>query len=171
MRALTQIGDIGLDSVVGCRPFLAYLIDEDEESLILRFHRNEIAVPLHAGPAVRHARNGSGCAISQAIWTMRQVGSRAAADQRRLVAAARSNPDLGPNARRPVTPWSKCLAKLATPRIEHPDARVAHPRRPCKSRGLARYVEAIGGSSNGRTGVIPSSQLNQAHPFSNRTRT
>jgi hypothetical protein len=55
MRALTQIGDIGLDSVVGCRPFLAYLIDEDEESLILRFHRNEIAVPLHAGPAVRHA--------------------------------------------------------------------------------------------------------------------
>jgi len=55
MRALTQIGDIGLDSVVGCRPFLAYLIDEDEASLILRFHRNEIAVPLHAGPAVRHA--------------------------------------------------------------------------------------------------------------------
>ena len=30
------------------------LIEEDEESLILRFHRNEIAVPLHAGPAVRH---------------------------------------------------------------------------------------------------------------------
>ena len=55
MKALTQIGDIGLDSVVGCRPFLAYLIDEDEESLILRFHRHEIAVPLHAGPAVRHA--------------------------------------------------------------------------------------------------------------------
>lgn len=55
MRALTQIGDIGLDSIVGCRPFLAYLIDEDQESLIVRFHRNEIAVPLHAGPAVRHA--------------------------------------------------------------------------------------------------------------------
>ena len=55
MRALTQIGDIGLDSVVGCRPFLAYLIDEDEKSLILRFHRHEIAVPLHAGPALRHA--------------------------------------------------------------------------------------------------------------------
>ena len=55
MRALTQIGDIGLDSVVGCRSFLAYLIEEDEESLILRFHRHEIAVPLHAGAAVRHA--------------------------------------------------------------------------------------------------------------------
>lgn len=55
MRALTQIGDIGLDSIVGCRPFLAYLLDEDQESLIVRFHRNEIAVPLHAGPAVRHA--------------------------------------------------------------------------------------------------------------------
>jgi hypothetical protein len=55
MRALTQIGDIGLDSVVGCRPFLAYLIEEDEESLILRFHRHEIAVPLHAGAAVRQA--------------------------------------------------------------------------------------------------------------------
>lgn len=55
MRALTQIGDVGLDSVVGCRPFLAYLMDENEESLILRFHRHEIAVPLHAGPAVRHA--------------------------------------------------------------------------------------------------------------------
>ena len=34
---------------------LAYLIDEDEESLILRFHRNEIAVLLHARPAVLHA--------------------------------------------------------------------------------------------------------------------
>lgn len=55
LRALTQIGDIGLDSVVGRRPFLAFLIEEDEESLILRFHRNEIAVPLHAGPAMRHA--------------------------------------------------------------------------------------------------------------------
>jgi ribosomal protein L16 Arg81 hydroxylase len=55
MRALTQFDAIGLDSSVGCRPFLAYLIDEDEESLILRFHRHEIAMPLHAGPAVRHA--------------------------------------------------------------------------------------------------------------------
>ena len=55
MRALTQIGDVGLDSVVGCRPFLAYLMDENEESLILRFHRNEIAVLLHARPAVLHA--------------------------------------------------------------------------------------------------------------------
>ena len=34
---------------------LAYLIDKDEESLILRFHRNEIAVLLHARPAVLHA--------------------------------------------------------------------------------------------------------------------
>jgi hypothetical protein len=55
MTALAQIGDIGLDSVVGCRPFLAYRIDEDEEALILRFHRHEIAFPVHAGPAVRHA--------------------------------------------------------------------------------------------------------------------
>jgi hypothetical protein len=52
MRALTQIGDIGLDGVVGCRPFLAYLIDEDDESLILRFHRHELVMPLHA---LRHA--------------------------------------------------------------------------------------------------------------------
>ena len=35
-------------------PFFAYLIDEDEKSLILRFHRNEIAV-IACGPAVRPA--------------------------------------------------------------------------------------------------------------------
>jgi hypothetical protein len=55
LRALSRIGDIGLDSVVGPRPFLSYLIDENEDEATLSFHRHEIALPLHAGPALRHA--------------------------------------------------------------------------------------------------------------------
>lgn len=55
LRALTELQNIGLDSVVGPRPFLSYLVDEDAESVALRFHRHEIALPLHAGPALRHA--------------------------------------------------------------------------------------------------------------------
>ncbi len=55
LRALSRVGDIGLDSVVGPRPFLSYLIDEDDGTLSLRFHRHEIALPLHAGAALRHA--------------------------------------------------------------------------------------------------------------------
>jgi ribosomal protein L16 Arg81 hydroxylase len=55
MKALTHIGEIGLDSIVGRRPFLAYLLDEDEQYLTLRFHHHEITLPLHAGPALRHA--------------------------------------------------------------------------------------------------------------------
>ena len=55
MRALSELDGIGLDSAVGCRPFLAYLIDEDETTVTLRFHRHEIAMPSHAGPALRHA--------------------------------------------------------------------------------------------------------------------
>jgi ribosomal protein L16 Arg81 hydroxylase len=55
LRALARVGDVGLDSVVGPRPFLAYFIDEDDAGLTLRFHRHEIALPLHAGAALRHA--------------------------------------------------------------------------------------------------------------------
>ena len=55
MQALSQVDKIDLDSVVGCRPFLAYHIDEDAESVRLRFHRNEIALPAYVAPALRYA--------------------------------------------------------------------------------------------------------------------
>ena len=48
---------------------------------------------------------------------------RAAADQRRLVAATRSNPD----ARGPVKPCSKSLAKFASPRLELPGCKAWAP--------------------------------------------
>ena len=110
-------------------PFFAYLIDEDEESLILRFHRNEIAVIACRTGGAPCADDGTvpGARSPRRSGRCGQVGSRAAADQRRLVAAARSNPDLGPNARRPVTPWSKSLAKLASPRLELPDCEAWAP--------------------------------------------
>jgi ribosomal protein L16 Arg81 hydroxylase len=55
LQALTRLAEIGPDSAVGCRPFLAYLIEEDGESLTLRFHRHEISLPSHAAAALRHA--------------------------------------------------------------------------------------------------------------------
>ena len=65
-------------------------------------------------PRARSPRQSGRC------W---QAGSRAAADQRRLVAAARSNPD----ARGPVKPCSKSLAKFASPRLELPGCKAWAP--------------------------------------------
>ncbi|MEM7192025.1 MAG: cupin domain-containing protein [Pseudomonadota bacterium] len=55
MQALKQAGKLNLDSVVGCRPLLSYRIEEDDETVRLRFHRNEITLPVIAAPALRHA--------------------------------------------------------------------------------------------------------------------
>lgn len=55
MKAIAQIDKIDLDSIVGCRPHLAYLIDEDDETIRLRFHRHEIALPAHTATALRYA--------------------------------------------------------------------------------------------------------------------
>ena len=52
---LAHLGDLDVDSVVGPRPYLAYLLEEDGESVSLRFHRHEIALPAHAAPALRYA--------------------------------------------------------------------------------------------------------------------
>lgn len=55
LDAIAQVGKIDVNSIVGCRPFLAYLIDEDENGIRLRFHRHEISFPAHAGEALRTA--------------------------------------------------------------------------------------------------------------------
>ena len=55
LDALAKIDRLGPDSVVGCRPFLAHLIDEDEQTIRLRFHRHETSFPSHASAALRHA--------------------------------------------------------------------------------------------------------------------
>jgi len=55
MALLGQTGKLDADSIVGCRPYLAYLIDEDDDAVHLRFHRNELSFPLHAAEALRYA--------------------------------------------------------------------------------------------------------------------
>ncbi len=55
LDAIARVEKIDVDSVVGCRPFLAYLIDEDESGIRLRFHRHEISFPAHVGEALRTA--------------------------------------------------------------------------------------------------------------------
>lgn len=55
MAMLGHVDDIGPDTVVGCRPHLACLIEEDADTIRVRFHRHEIAMPAHAAPAVRCA--------------------------------------------------------------------------------------------------------------------
>ncbi len=55
LDALARIDRLGPDSIVGRRPFLAYLMDENEDAIRLRFHRHEISFPLHASAALRHA--------------------------------------------------------------------------------------------------------------------
>lgn len=55
MQALKDVKKLRLDSVAGCRPLLSYRIEEDEEAVRLRFHRNEITLPAHAAAALRYA--------------------------------------------------------------------------------------------------------------------
>ncbi|MEM8575600.1 MAG: cupin domain-containing protein [Pseudomonadota bacterium] len=55
MQALSDVKKLGLDSVVGCRPFLSYRIEDGDESVRLRFHRNEISLPAYASAALRFA--------------------------------------------------------------------------------------------------------------------
>ncbi len=63
LQALAQLDRIDLDSFVGRRPFLAYLIHEDADGIRLRFHRNEISIPLHASKDLRHALETEGFRI------------------------------------------------------------------------------------------------------------
>lgn len=55
MEALARAGNLAPDTLVGCRPYLSYLIREDADAVRVRFHRNEIALPAHAASAIRHA--------------------------------------------------------------------------------------------------------------------
>jgi ribosomal protein L16 Arg81 hydroxylase len=55
MQMLSRLGEVGLDTVVGPRSFLSYVIDQDGERIIVRFHRHELSLPLHAAAALRHA--------------------------------------------------------------------------------------------------------------------
>lgn len=55
MQALKGLDKLGLDSIVGCRPLLSYRIEEDDEIVHVRFHRNEITLPAYAAPALRFA--------------------------------------------------------------------------------------------------------------------
>lgn len=65
MQALTDVKKLTLDSVAGCRPFLAYRIEEDGETVRLRFHRNEITLPAYAAPALRYALETPRFAVSE----------------------------------------------------------------------------------------------------------
>lgn len=55
MDALGQAHMLDETSLVGCRPYLAYLIEEDDDQVHLRFHRNEFSLPLYAASALRYA--------------------------------------------------------------------------------------------------------------------
>lgn len=55
MQALEKAKALTPESLVGCRPWLSCRIGETEDGVCVRFHGNEIALPAHAGPALRHA--------------------------------------------------------------------------------------------------------------------
>jgi len=55
MQALKDVEKISTKSVVGCRPLLSYRIEEDDDAVRLRFHRNEINLPTYAADALRYA--------------------------------------------------------------------------------------------------------------------
>lgn len=55
MHALKKLDQIDLDTVVGCRPYLTYFIYEDDESIRVRFHHNEITLPRRVQNEVRFA--------------------------------------------------------------------------------------------------------------------
>ncbi|MEM8573617.1 MAG: cupin domain-containing protein [Pseudomonadota bacterium] len=55
LDAVTFLQKVGLDSVVGRRPFLTYLIDEGSDTINLRFHHQEMSLPAHVNEALRHA--------------------------------------------------------------------------------------------------------------------
>lgn len=55
MAQLAHLDAITPDSIAGCRPYLALVIEEGEEALRIRFHENEISFPLHAAEAARFA--------------------------------------------------------------------------------------------------------------------
>ncbi|MDJ0513725.1 MAG: cupin domain-containing protein [Methyloceanibacter sp.] len=55
LRALSDVKRLSLNSLVGCRPLLSYRIEEDDETVRLRFHRREINLPAYAAAVLRFA--------------------------------------------------------------------------------------------------------------------
>ena len=55
MAELAGLERVSADTRAGCRPFLAYRVSEEGDSVHLRFHGNELALPVHAAPALRFA--------------------------------------------------------------------------------------------------------------------
>ncbi len=54
LDALDQVRDLALDTLVGCRPYLAYSIHEDEAAIGVRCHGKDISFPRHAAAGVRY---------------------------------------------------------------------------------------------------------------------
>lgn len=55
MAALARVGGLTGEGLVGCRPWLACKLTEEDGVISLRFHGNEVTLPAHAGPALRYA--------------------------------------------------------------------------------------------------------------------
>ncbi|MEM6462617.1 MAG: cupin domain-containing protein [Pseudomonadota bacterium] len=55
LTALRRLSEVEIDTIIGCRSHMAWLIDEEDGRLIVRFHRGEMKLPLHTESAVRHA--------------------------------------------------------------------------------------------------------------------